>query len=53
MLGPQAGGYVSTVAWPRGGVIFVGYVPADPAKTTWPPETELDVFDVHSITMGG
>jgi len=32
ILGPQAGGYASTVAWPRGGVIFVGYVPADPAR---------------------
>jgi hypothetical protein len=32
ILGPQADGYVSTMAWPRAGVIFVGYVPADPAK---------------------
>src|SRR5260370_23386541 len=35
ILGPQADGYVSTVAWPRGGVIFLGYVPPDPAP---PPQ---------------
>ena|SRR3989442_9436316 len=32
ILGPQADGYVSTMAWPRGNQIFVGYVPAEVSR---------------------
>ena len=32
ILSPQGDGYVSTVAWAPGGVIFVGFVPSDPAR---------------------
>src|SRR5438445_9411422 len=51
ILGPQGGGYVSTVAWPRGGVIFVGYVPADPAKLPEVRRLKADGSEFRPVTL--
>src|SRR5258708_11438723 len=51
ILGPQAGGYVSTVAWPRGGVIFVGDVPADPARLPEVRRLKADGSEFRPVTL--
>jgi sugar lactone lactonase YvrE len=51
ILGPQADGYVSTMAWPRAGVIFVGYVPADPAKLPEVRRLNADGSDFRSVSL--
>src|SRR5713101_7952046 len=51
ILGPQADGYVSTVAWPRGGVIFVGYVPADPARLPEVRRLNADGSEFRPVTL--
>jgi hypothetical protein len=51
ILGPQADAYVSTMAWPRAGVIFVGYVPADPAKLPEVRRLKDDGSDVRPVTL--
>jgi len=40
---------MTEVEWSRDGRKIIGLW--DNGKGTWPPQTELDVFDVHSITM--
>src|SRR5260370_15865615 len=51
ILGPQADGYVSTVAWTRGGVIFVGYVPSDPARLPEVRRLKADGSDYHPVSL--
>src|SRR6266699_3010262 len=51
ILGPQASGYISTVAWPRGGVIFVGYVPTDPAKLPEVRRLNDDGSDFRPVSL--
>jgi len=50
ILGPQADGYVSTLAWPRGG-IFVGYVPADPARLPEVRRLNADGSEFRPVTL--
>jgi WD40 repeat protein len=51
ILGPQADGYVSTVAWTRGGLIFVGYVASDPARLPEVRRLKADGSDYHPVTL--
>jgi len=51
ILGPQADGYVSTVAWTRGDVIFVGYVPSDPARLPEVRRLKPDGSDYRPVTL--
>jgi hypothetical protein len=50
ILGPQADGYVSTMAWLRGG-IFVGYVPADPARLPEVRRLKADGSEFHAVSL--
>ena len=51
ILRPQADGYVSTVAWARRGVIFVGYVPGDPARLPEVRRLKADGSEYRPVTL--
>jgi len=51
ILGPQGDGYVSTVAWPRGEQIFVGYVRAEVVTLPEVRQLKTDGSEFVTVTL--
>ncbi len=51
ILVSKADGWVNTVAWPRSDLIFVGYVPADPARLPEVRRLKVDGSDYQSVAL--